>query len=79
LFIGMVKSELARDYRKNFLISAGIDAFMTLIMKTTEGGARSTVLAGMTTPEENGKYITHYQPDEDYKKCAFSTLFSNRD
>jgi hypothetical protein len=64
----MVKTDLARDYKKNFLMSAGVDAFMTLVMKTTEGGARSTVLAAMTTPEENGKYITHYQSDEDYKK-----------
>jgi hypothetical protein len=64
----MVKTDLARDYKKNFLMSAGVDAFMTLVMKTTEGGARSTVLAGLTTPEENGKYITDYQSDEDYKK-----------
>jgi hypothetical protein len=64
----MVKTDLARDYKKNLLMSAGVNAFMTLVMKTTEGGARSTVLAGMTTPEENGKYITHYQSDEDYKK-----------
>lgn len=64
----MVKTDLARDYRKNALISVGVDVVMAVVMKTTEGGARTPILAAITTPEENGKYITHYQSDEDYKK-----------
>lgn len=63
----MVKSDLGRSYKTGFLISFGVDMFMYLVMKPTEGGARSLVLAAMTTPEENGKYITHYQSDADYK------------
>lgn len=65
---GMVKSDLGREYRTNFLISAGIDAFMNLAMKSTEGGARTLVLAGLTGKGENGKYITNYQSDEEYLK-----------
>lgn len=65
---GIVKSDLGREYKTNFLISAGVDAFMNLAAKSTEGGARTLVLAGLTTKEENGKYITHYQSDEEYLK-----------
>lgn len=63
----MVKSDLGRAYKTNFIFAFGIDMIMNMIMKTTEGGARSLVLAAMTSPEENGKYITHYQSDADYK------------
>jgi hypothetical protein len=62
-----VKSDLGRSYKTNILLSAGVDLFMYLVMKRTEDGARSLVLTAMTTPEENGKYVTHYQSDEDYK------------
>lgn len=63
----MVKSDLGREYKTNFLFSFGIDMIMNVIMKSTEGGARSLVLAALTSPEENGKYITHYQSDVDYR------------
>jgi hypothetical protein len=39
---------------------------MAFISKPTEGGARTLVLTALTTPEENGKYITNYQTEEDY-------------
>ena len=65
--VGMVKSELGRAYKTNYLLSIGVDLFSNLAMKTTEGGARSLVLATMTTPEENGKHYTNYQSEEDYK------------
>jgi hypothetical protein len=64
---GMVKSDLGRAYKDSILMAYGVDLFSYLVMKRTEDGARSLVLAAMTTPEENGKYITHYQSDEDYK------------
>ena len=48
-------------------MSYAVNSLMAVISKPTEGGARTLVLAAMTTPEENGKYITHYQTDEDYK------------
>lgn len=67
-FLGMVKSDLARDFKTNMLMSVAVNAFMTLAMKTLEGGARTPVLAAMTSPAENGKYITHYQSEEDYNK-----------
>ncbi|CZR53256.1 related to alcohol dehydrogenase homolog Bli-4 [Phialocephala subalpina] len=65
---GMVKSDLGREYKTNFLISAGVDAFMNLAMKSTEGGARTLLLAALTTKAENGKHFTNYQSDEDYLK-----------
>lgn len=65
---GMVKSDLGREYKTNFLISACDDAFMNLTMKSTEGGARTLVLAALTTKAENGKHFTNYQSDEDYLK-----------
>jgi hypothetical protein len=65
--LGMVKSELGRAYRTNYLLSLAVDLFSNLAMKSTEGGARTLVLATMTTPEENGKYYTNYQSDDDYK------------
>jgi hypothetical protein len=48
-------------------MSLAVNGFMTLAAKTTEGGARTLVLSALTTPEENGKYFTNYQSDEDYK------------
>ena len=63
----MVKSELGRAYRTSYLFSIGVDIFSNLAMKSTEGGARTLILATMTTPEENGKYYTNYQTDEHYK------------
>jgi hypothetical protein len=67
MFTGMVKSDLGRGYKTNFFFSFGVDMVMNVMAKSTEGGARSLVLAALTTPEENGKYITHYQQsDADY-------------
>ncbi len=63
----MVKSDLGRAYKTSYLLSLGVDLFGTLAMKSTEGGARTLVLATMTAPEENGKYYTNYQSDEDYR------------
>jgi hypothetical protein len=63
----MVKSELGRAYKTNYLLSFSVNIFMNLAMKTTGGGARTLILASMTPPGENGKYYTDYQSDEDYK------------
>ncbi|TAQ84760.1 hypothetical protein B7494_g6919 [Chlorociboria aeruginascens] len=63
---GFVKSDLGRQYKTGFLMSAAFDAFMSTVPKSTEGGARTLVLAALTKPEENGKYITHYQKYEDF-------------
>ena len=65
---GMVKSDLARKYKTNIVFSVGIDLIMNLLFKSTEGGARTPVLAALATPEENGNYYTNYQSYEDYKK-----------
>ncbi|TVY43589.1 Short-chain dehydrogenase/reductase [Lachnellula subtilissima] len=67
---GMVKSDLAREYQTNFLLTMAVNSYMTLLSKTTEGGARSLVLTALTPPEDNGKYITHYQSDKDYKNAV---------
>jgi hypothetical protein len=71
---GMVKSDLGRAYKTSYLLSLGVDLFSNLAMKTTEGGARTLVLATMTTPGENGKYYTNYQSDEDYKLYVHISL-----
>jgi len=63
----MAKSDLGRAYKKNYLLSLGVDIFSNQAMKTTEGGARTLVLATMTTQDENGKYYTNYQSDENCK------------
>jgi hypothetical protein len=63
----MVKSDLGRDYKTNALASFGVDMFMNIVSKSTDGGARTPVLAALTTPEENGKYITFYQSDVEYE------------
>lgn len=64
---GMAKSDLGRQYNTGALMSFSVDMFMNLFAKSTEAGARSLVLAAMAKPEENGKYITHYQSDADYR------------
>jgi hypothetical protein len=46
-----------------FIVKGG----MQFVGKSSEGGARTLVLAALTTADENGKYITPYQSDEDYK------------
>jgi ABC-type sugar transport system ATPase subunit len=62
-----VSSDLGRQYKTNIAMILATNAFMTILAKPTEGGARTLVLAALTTAAENGKYITHYQSDEAYK------------
>ncbi|KAH8796639.1 hypothetical protein BGZ57DRAFT_747457, partial [Hyaloscypha finlandica] len=68
----MAKSDLGRAYKKNYLLSLGVDIFSNQAMKTTEGGARTLVLATMTTQDENGKYYTNYQSDENCKLYIYT-------
>lgn len=65
---GMVKSNQARHFKTNAAVGVIADVFMTLCCKTAEGAARTVIAAALTKPEENGKYITHTQSDEDYRK-----------
>ncbi|CZT00694.1 related to alcohol dehydrogenase homolog Bli-4 [Rhynchosporium agropyri] len=67
---GMVKSDLGRDYKTNFLMSIGVDTFMKLAAKSTEFGAVRLVVPAMTTKEENGKYISNSQSNEEYLKVV---------
>ncbi|KUJ18121.1 NAD(P)-binding protein [Mollisia scopiformis] len=67
---GMVKSDLGREYKTNILTSFLVDSFMTLVSKTTEGGARTLVLAALTTKEENGMHYTNYMGREEYEKIV---------
>jgi hypothetical protein len=64
---GLVKTDISRQYKTNILASLVVDGFMNLAAKSAEAGARTLVLVTRTTPAENGKYITHYQSDEEYK------------
>lgn len=63
----MVATDLGRAYMTGPVLTFLINSMMSMIAKSGEGGARTPVLAALTTPEENGKYITNYQSDEDYK------------
>ena len=65
---GMVKSDLARGFQTNFLMTFIVNLFMTVVSKSTEGGARTLVMAATTNPAENGMYFTNYQTDEEYRK-----------
>lgn len=71
---GMVKSDLGRSYKTNFVMGLAVDIFMTVVSKSTESGARTLVLADLV--EENGGYVTHYQSDEDYKKATEHNIWS---
>jgi len=71
---GMVKSDLGRSYKTNFMMAAAVDIFMTVVSKSTESGARTLVLADLV--EENGGYVTHYQSDEEYKKATEHNIWS---
>lgn len=63
---GMVKSDLAREFKTNVLMAALVETYMIVMSKTAEAGARSIVLAAMS--KENGLYHTDYQSNEEYKK-----------
>lgn len=65
---GLVKSDLARAHKTSYSMTLVINTYMNLFAKTTEGGARTLVRSATTAPEENGKYITDYQSDKDYKQ-----------
>jgi NAD(P)-dependent dehydrogenase (short-subunit alcohol dehydrogenase family) len=72
---GLCKSDLGREYsNKGFLYSVGVNTFMTAVAKTTEGGARTYVLAALTTTAENGKYVRHYMTEEEYKAFAVKNI-----
>ncbi|KAH8811768.1 hypothetical protein F5884DRAFT_289417 [Xylogone sp. PMI_703] len=67
---GLVKSDLARGHKTSFLMSLAVDAFLNIVPKTTEGGARSIVLAAVTAPSETGKNIRHYGTEEEYNQLV---------
>ncbi|KAH7356822.1 hypothetical protein BKA65DRAFT_215551 [Rhexocercosporidium sp. MPI-PUGE-AT-0058] len=73
---GLVKTSLARDYRTNVIMSTAVDAFMTVIAKSTEVGAVRLVVPALTTKEENGKYISDSQSHEDYLAVVQKNLLS---
>ena len=54
----MVKSDLGREAKTNAIKAAIIDGFMTVVMKSTEGGARMLVRSAATRPEEHGTHIS---------------------
>ncbi|RDW62763.1 hypothetical protein BP5796_11065 [Coleophoma crateriformis] len=46
--------------------SVAVGAFVGLVCKSTAGGARTYILATLTTPSEHGKFINHYFSEEEY-------------
>lgn len=63
---GAVATDLGRAYQTNFISTLSINLIMKVVFKTSEAGARTPVLVALTTPEENGKYITHYMSEKEY-------------
>ncbi|KAL3422437.1 short-chain dehydrogenase [Phlyctema vagabunda] len=65
---GLVKSDLARQYKTSYLLTAGVNLFQAVLSKSTEGGARTLVLSGLTPASDHGKFIKHYSTDEEYNR-----------
>lgn len=64
----MVKSDLGREYNTGVAMGIMINLWMGLACKTTEGGARTYVLAALTPSSEHGAHYTNYETEEKYKK-----------
>jgi hypothetical protein len=60
------------------VFSVGIDLIMNLFFKSTEGGARTLVLAALAKPDENGHHYTNYQSYKDHKKLVLYHVSSLR-
>ena len=69
----MVKSDLGREAKTNAVKAAVLDGFMTVMMKSTTGGARMLVRSAVTRPEENGKHISDV-PEEEWKQYVHPCL-----
>ncbi|RAL64053.1 hypothetical protein DID88_003241 [Monilinia fructigena] len=67
---GMVKSNLGREYNTNMAMKMGISLWSNLACKTTEGGARTYVLAALTSPSKHGTHYTNYESEEKYKNSV---------
>ncbi|KAA8565042.1 hypothetical protein EYC84_010805 [Monilinia fructicola] len=67
---GMVKSNLGREYNTNMAMRTIISLWSNLACKTTEGGARTYVLAALTSPSEHGTHYTNYESEEKYKNSV---------
>ena len=65
--IGMVNTDLGRSYKTSYAMGLAVDAFMTVVTKSTEGGARTLVLSATAEPEANGRYYTNYQSEKNYE------------
>ncbi|KIN05564.1 hypothetical protein OIDMADRAFT_112401 [Oidiodendron maius Zn] len=75
---GLVATDLGRAYMTGPIITFFANRVIAIVAKSSEGGARTPVLAALTTSVENGKYITHYQSDKDYKIAAEKSVFGER-
>jgi len=72
---GACKSDLGRQYyEKGLLYQLLLSIFTTFIAKSTEAGARTYIMATMTTPEEHGKFIRHYNTPEEYAQRSARVL-----
>ncbi|KAF7947045.1 uncharacterized protein EAE97_004294 [Botrytis byssoidea] len=74
---GMVKSDLGREYNTGVAMSIMISLWMGLACKTTEGGARTYVLAALTSSSEHGAHYTNYETEEKYKNSVEHNIFGD--
>jgi NAD(P)-dependent dehydrogenase (short-subunit alcohol dehydrogenase family) len=66
---GACMSDLGRQHVEGSAVKQyGLHLIMWLVMKSTEAGSRTLLLAALTTPEEQGKFIRHYGTEEEYKE-----------
>ncbi|KAI0896446.1 NAD(P)-binding protein [Annulohypoxylon nitens] len=67
---GIVKTDITRD------LGVVATAFMTVLGKSPEHGARSLVKAGLTTEEQNGKFINFYSEEKEFLQKFNHVLLS---
>ncbi|TGO30863.1 hypothetical protein BPAE_0003g01490 [Botrytis paeoniae] len=72
---GMVKSDLGREYNTGVAMGIMINLWMGLACKTTEGGARTCVLAALTPSSEHGSHYTNYETEKKYKNSVEHNIF----
>ncbi|KAI1458657.1 NAD(P)-binding protein [Annulohypoxylon moriforme] len=67
---GIVKTDIVRDS------GAIASAFVSVLGKSPDHGARSLVKAGLTTENENGKFINFYSNDDEFLQKFNNVLLS---
>ncbi|KAF7925349.1 hypothetical protein EAE99_006213 [Botrytis elliptica] len=68
VIVNSICPDLGREYNTGVAMGIIINLWMGLACKTTEGGARTYVLAALTPSSEHGAHYTNYETEEKYRK-----------